>query len=65
MAENHESTFLNEEESTPGSETGQNTQLVEQVFSMFKGYLTSQLDAKDKHLHEESMIVKESNELKF
>ena len=42
-----------------------NMQLVEQVFSMFKGYLTSQLEAKDKHLHEESMIAKESNELKF
>ena len=32
---------------------------------MFKGYLTSQLEANDKHLHEESKIVKESNELKF
>ena len=42
-----------------------NMQLVEQVFSVFKGYLTSQLEAKDKHLHEESMIAKESNKLKF
>ena len=65
MAESHASTSLNEKESTPGSETGQNTQLVEQVFSMFKGYVTSQLEAKDKHLHEESKIVKESKELKF
>ena len=47
------------------SDTAQNTDLVEQVFSMFKGYLTSQFEAKDKHRHEESKIVKEANELKF
>ena len=32
---------------------------------MFKGYLTSQLEAKDKHTLEESKIVKESAKLQF
>ena len=49
----------------PVSDTGRNIELVEQVFSMFKGYLTPQLEAKDKHPREESKIVKEATELKF
>ena len=65
MAQNQASTSRCEEDSAPRSEGGQSTELVEQVFSMFKGYLTSQLEAKDKHLLEESKIVKESSELQF
>ena len=60
MAENQESTSFSGQNPAPMSDTSRNTELVEQVFSVFKGYLTSQLKAKDKHLHEESKIVKEA-----
>lgn len=32
---------------------------------MFKGYLKSNLEAKDKHLPEESKLIKESSRLQF
>ena len=49
MAESQASTSSGGKDLAPVSDTGQNTDLVEQVFSMFKGYLTSQFETKDKH----------------
>ena len=40
-------------------------QMVEQVFSMFKGYLSSQLDTKGKQLEVKSKLDKEAADLKF
>ena len=42
-----------------------NPQLVDQVFSLFKGYLSSQLEEKSKQLEGKSKIDKEASELKF
>ena len=43
-----------------------NPQLVDQVFSLFKGYLSSrQLEEKSKQLERKSKIDKEASELKF
>ena len=46
-------------------DVGSNTQLVGQVFTMFKEYLSSQLEAKDKHLEQKSKTTKETSELNF
>ncbi|KAK3739943.1 hypothetical protein QZH41_003091 [Actinostola sp. cb2023] len=40
-------------------------QLVDQVFGLFKSYLTSQLDAKGQQLEGKSKIEKEATEFKF
>ena len=42
-----------------------NPQLVDQVFSMFKSYLTTQLDEKGKQLESKSRIEKEATQFKF
>ena len=39
-------------------DVGSNTQLVEQKFTMFKGYLLPLLEAKDKHLEQKSKTIK-------
>ena len=56
MAENQATP--QESNSVSGENSAQNTQLVEKVFSMFKGYLASQLEVKDKHIEEKSKISK-------
>ena len=63
MAENQATP--QESNSVSGENSAQNTQLVEEVFSMFKGYLASQLEVKDKHIEEKSKISKDASELKF
>ena len=40
-------------------------QLAEQIFELFKGYLTSQLEEKGKQIKTESKIEKEACDLKF
>ncbi len=63
MAENQATP--QESNSVSGENFTQNTQLVEEVFSMFKDYLASQLEVKDKHIEEKSKISKDASELKF
>ena len=46
-------------------EAGQNTDLVNQVFTMFKGYLTSQLEEKGHELQNQATIEKQATELKY
>ena len=46
-------------------EAGQNTDLVDQVFTMFKGYLTSQLEEKGHELQNQATIEKQAIELKY
>ena len=46
-------------------DAGQNTDLVNQVFTMFKGYLTSQLEAKGHELQNQATIEKQATELKY
>lgn len=41
------------------------TKFVNQVFSMFKGYLSSQLEEKGKQLKTKVSIEKQATELKF
>ena len=49
----------------PNTETGQNAALVNQVFSMFKGYLTSQLEEKGNQLQSKATIEKQATEFKY
>ena len=42
-----------------------NPQLVNQVFGLFKGYLSTQLDLQSKQLEGKSKIAKEATEFKF
>ena len=50
---------------TANAEAGQNTDLVNQVFNMFKGYLTSQLEEKGHELQNKATIEKQATELKY
>ena len=59
MAESEESI------AAPPNEDQHRTQLVEDVFSMFKGYLSSQLEAKDKSTENKAKMLQEANDLKF
>ena len=45
-------------------EPAQNTELVTQLFSMFKGYLSSQLEEKGKHFQTKASIEKQATEFK-
>ena len=46
-------------------EPAQNTELVNQVFSMFKGYLSLQLEEKAEHFQTKASIEKQATEFKF
>ena len=46
-------------------EAEQNTDLVNQVFTMFKSYLTSQLEEKEHELQNQVTIEKQATELKY
>ena len=47
------------------NEPAQNTELVNQVFSMLKGYLSSQLEEKGKQFQNKASIEKQATEFKF
>ena len=51
--------------STANAEVGQNTDLVNQVFNMFEGYLTSQLEEKGHELQNKATIEKQATEFKY
>ena len=46
------------------AETRQDTALIDQVFTMFKGYLTSQLEEKGNQLQNKATIEKQATEFK-
>ena len=48
-----------------GEPPAQNTELVNQVFTLFKGYLSSQLDAQGKIIHSKSKTDKDAAGLKY
>jgi len=48
-----------------GQQEAPNPQLVDQVFSLFKGYLSSQLEEKGRQLEESAKIDKEAPIIKF
>ena len=45
----------------PPNKDQHRTQLVEDVFSMFKGYLSSQLEVKDKSTENKAKMLQEAN----
>ena len=47
------------------AETRQDTALIDQVFTMFKGYLTSQLEEKGNQLQNKTTIEKQATEFKY
>jgi urocanate hydratase len=47
------------------TETAQNTALVDEVISMFKGYLSSKLEEKGKQCQAKASIEKQTTEFKF
>ena len=49
----------------PAASVGQNPALVQQVFGLFKDYLSDQLEAKGKQIESKQKIDKETVELKF
>ena len=49
----------------PNPQEAPNPQLVDQVFSLFKGYLSSQLEEKGRQLEESAKIDKEASTIKF
>ena len=54
-----------EEAVLSGQQEAPNPQLVDQVFSLFKGYLSSQLEEKGRQLEESAKIDKEAPIIKF
>ena len=59
MAESEESI------AAPPNEDQRRTQLVEDVFSMFKRQLSSQLEVKGKSTENEAKMLQEANDLRF
>jgi len=52
-------------ENSSSQQQQSNPPLVDQVFSLFKTYLASQLEEKSKQLEGKSKVVKEATEFKF
>ena len=55
----------NQAETSVPSQPGQNVALVSEVFSMFKGYLSSQLEEKGNQLQSKANIDKQATEFKY